>query len=128
MKTEIIGDILVVTSDIKAEELNKAEAYAGTPKLVDDKGNEIFAVYTGPQGAIGKHGIVFNGTNADGNLFVSVQLPGPIPNKSEEKLEAVKRNYWQSLDKLRQLTNGIPQAVTSLNETLDQIFAETEVR
>lgn len=127
-KAKIVGNAVVITSDLKVEDIIKVDKFtkAGL-KLRDEKGNEIFAISYNPNsdGSISEHGIVYSETNAEGYAQLSLLLAADV--KPEDRTEVILDNYAIALGNLNTLENYIREAATEIDSTVENIKSAIEV-
>lgn len=92
MKTKIVGQAAVITSELKVEQIKKLARY--NPKalrVIEGSGKDATEKFMvgfseGASGAASKCGITFNATTTDGFAQVTLPIPGNV--------EADKRAAW----------------------------------
>jgi hypothetical protein len=127
-KTKIVGNAVVITSDLKAEEILKVKKFTKSGlKLKDEKGNEIFAIDYTPGGcsSISEHGIIYAETNAEGYAQISLLISEDV--KPEDRMAVILDKYAIALGNLNTLETCIREAATGLNATIETIKEGIEV-
>lgn len=122
-KIKVTGSAMVLTSDVKLEDIKKLEKFSPESlKIIDENENEVFKIGTGLNG-FNKYGATFNEANADGKAVATVLLPEGIENKAKY----VKDNYGYALLKLNTLEEFIAEALTELSADFEKIDANITV-
>ena len=124
---KIIGNAMVLTSDLKVEELNTVKKYTKDGlKLKDEKGNEIFSIACTPgHSSISSYGVSYGEENAEGYAQASLVLDESI--KAEERMATVLDNYAIAIGNLKTLETYIREAYTGINKTVEEIKDSIEV-
>ena len=80
MKAQYVGKALVITSDLKVEDIKRAEKICPEALILrDDEKNPIFKVGTSDKGiGIGAYGIVFDSKNAAGEAQLTLVQDKPL--------------------------------------------------
>ncbi len=80
MKISIVGDVFVLTSDIKKSDFDLITKYhSKSLALVDEEGNDVFCIdYSAGNGSVSKFGITFSGTTRDENAYLTVTKSIPV--------------------------------------------------
>lgn len=116
-KITVLGDALVVKSELKLEEIETLKKYRPAAlKLMggEDGKDEIFAIDTASgKGSICKFGATFNRAAEDGCALLTVQID---PGEKDVK-EFVADKIGEAIIKLNELEAQIPAV---LNEVLTQ--------
>ena len=102
MNIAVVGNILAVTSNIKAS------ANPEALKLLNEDREVIFAVGLGAKGSIQNFGITFNTEDAAGNAAVTIDIEN-VP--ADKRVSYVAEKYYKAFDKLAQLERNIEAAV-----------------
>ena len=127
-KVKIVGNAVVITSDLKVEEILKVKKFTKSGlKLRDEKGNEIFAIdyCPGANGNTSEHGIVYSEVNAEGYAQVSLLMAEDV--KPEDRMNVLLDDYAIALGNLNTLETYIREAATELNSTVENIKNAIEV-
>jgi hypothetical protein len=127
-KVKIVGNAVVITSDLKVEEILKVKKFTKSGlKLRDEKGNEIFAIdyCSGANSSISEHGVVYGEMNAEGYAQVSLLMAEDV--KAEDRMNVILDNYAIALGNLNTLETYIRETATELNETVENIKSGIEV-
>jgi hypothetical protein len=122
-KITIMGDAAVVTSQIKTKDLETLKKFKPTAlKLVDkDKKETYFCADEGEKASFSKHGIVFTGTDGNGNAIATLALPTGL--EADKKADYVKNNYGYGLLNLNVLEAQVNEVV---EDTADEFAAMAE--
>ncbi len=122
MKITITGDAYVITSSIKAsdiEVLKKARPEA--LKLVDEDGNDIFAVdYREGRPSISSFGVTFGGVTRDEEKALT--YTGIIPSGVADAKEFVADVISPVVAYLKTLEDSIPDDVTEAKEARKELL------
>ena len=113
---------ITIESAITMEDLNNVRKYA--PKalqLRDEKNNLKYAIMRGPEGSIDDRGIFFSSVNADGKLFVSVEMPGLAAMSADERKNIIKNEMGVNLAKLEKIEAQVAEALDKVNATIASI-------
>lgn len=127
-KVKIVGNAVVITSDLKVEEILKVKKFTKSGlTLKDEKGNDIFAIdyCPGANGSISEHGVVYAETNAEDYAQLSLLLAEDV--KAEDRMDVILDNYAIALGNLKTLETYIREAATELNATVENIKDGIEV-
>ena len=86
-KITITGDVAVITSEMKLEEIEKLEKYnRNALTLFDNEGKEPeFCVKSSTKGSINRYGAEFNGKSRDEG-FATITIP--VKGETKEEVEA----------------------------------------
>jgi hypothetical protein len=127
-KVKIIGNAVVITSDLKVEEILKVKKFTKSGlKLRDEKGNEIFAIdyRPGANSSISEHGIVYGEVNTEGYAQVSLLMAEDV--KPEDRMNVLLDDFAIALGNLNTLETYIREAATELEGTVETIKSSIEV-
>ena len=102
MKVTVNGNALVLTSDIKAKEIELLKKVNPSAlKLKDEDGNDIFAVGLSTSGGINKNGVSFDGKTRDEDELATVTVAVPAGTKDVEQwVSDTVLPVWDSLTKV----------------------------
>lgn len=119
MNIAVVGNILVVISNIKASAIKKlAKANPEALKLLNEDREVIFAVGLGAKGAIQNFGITFNNEDTAGNAAVTIDIED-VP--ADKRVAYVAETYYKAFDKLAQLERNIEAAVAEYDAHVREI-------
>lgn len=119
MNIAVVGNILAVTSDIKASAIKKlTKANPEALKLLNEDREVIFAVGLGAKGAIQNFGITFNTEDAAGNAAVTIDIED-VP--ADKRVSYVAETYYKAFDKLAQLERNIEAAVAEYDTHVREV-------
>lgn len=128
-KVKIVGNAVVITSDLKVEEILKVKKFTKSGlKLRDEKGNEIFAIDYCPganSSSISEHGVIYGETNAEGYAQLSLLMAEDV--KAEDRMDVILDNYAIALGNLNTLETYIRETATELESTVETIKSGIEV-
>ena len=124
---KIVGNAIVLTSELKAEELNTVKKFTKDGlKLKDEKGNEIFSIaYTPGRSAISDYGVNYGEMNAEGYAQASFVLDETI--KAEDRMATVLDNYAIAIGNLKTLETYIRETSVNINKTVEEIKDSIEI-
>lgn len=124
---KIVGNAVVLTSELKAEELSTVKKFTKDGlKLKDEKGNEIFAIaYTPGCSAISDYGVNYGEVNAEGYAQATFVMDENV--KAEDRMATVLDNYAIAIGNLKTLETYIREAVTGITKTVEEIKDSIEV-
>ena len=124
---KIVGNAVVLTSDLTVEEIAKVKKFTKNGlKLKDEKGNDIFEiVYSPGHSSISDYGINYGEVNAEGYAQATLMLDESI--KPENRLDVVLDCYAIALGNIRTLETYIREAATEVNSTVEAIKSSIEV-
>jgi hypothetical protein len=126
-KLKIVGNAVVITSELTAEQLTTVKKFTKDGlKLKDEKGNEIFAIaFTPGRSSISEHGINYGEVNAEGFAQATLLLDESI--KAEDRMNVVLDTYAIGIGNLKALETYIREAATSITKTVEDIKDSIEV-
>ena len=127
-KTKIVGNAVVITSSLKADEILKVKKFTKSGlKLRDEKGNEIFSIdyIPGRNSSISEYGVVYAETNAEGYAQVTLLMDETV--KAEDRMDVLLDNYAIALGNLNTLETYIREAATELTATVEGIKNNIEI-
>ena len=102
MKVTVNGNALVLTSDIKAKEIELLKKVNPSAlKLKDEDGNDIFAIGLSANGGINKNGVSFDGKTRDEDELATVTINVPAGTKDVEQwVSDTVLPVWDNLTKI----------------------------
>ena len=102
MKVTVNGNALVLTSDIKAKEIELLKKVNPSAlKLKDEDGNDIFAIGLSANGGINKNGVSFDGKTRDEDKLATVTVNVPAGTKDVEQwVSDTVLPVWDNLTKI----------------------------
>jgi IMP cyclohydrolase len=127
-KTKIVGNAVVITSSLKADEILKVKKFTKSGlKLRDEKGNEIFSIdyRPGVESSISEYGVIYGETNAEGYAQISLLMAEEV--KPEDRMGVLLDNYAIALGNLNTLETYIRETATELTATVEDIKNGIEV-
>lgn len=124
---KIVGNAVVLTSDLTVEEIAKVKKFTKNGlKLKDEKGNDIFEIaHTPGMSSISDYGINYGEVNAEGYAQATLMLDESIA--AEKRLDVVLDNYAIALGNIKALETYIREAATEVNSTVEAIKESIEV-
>ena len=124
-KIKISGSSVVITSDLKVEELKKVRKFTKSGlTLKDQKGNDVFTISLGNISSISKYGITYAGETAEGYAQATMMLDENI--KAADKKKAFIDTYAIELSNLSTLENFIRESVADIENTVATVEAMVE--
>lgn len=131
-KLTLLGDALQIKSSITEDILEKVKRFSPkTLKLIDENGNEIFAIDKG-NASTSPHGILFPSADPEGRLFTTILCPDLEHKSYYDDKEAIKRNFSVMLYNLRKVEDQIRDALETVimieRDVEDSIHIEDEPR
>lgn len=125
MKLKLVGNMLIVTSDIKSEDLEKAKKIdALVNRVVDEEGNEAFIInYNNDkaQPSFAKYSCEFNQTNTDGKMEAIIPL-----TPSEDYNEQIVEMYGAALNKAKTFESIVKQQVKEVLDSMNGLLNSIE--
>lgn len=119
MNIAVVGNILAVTSNIKASAIKKlAKANSEALKLWNEDREVIFAVGLGNKGSIQNFGITFNTEDTVGNAAVTIDIED-VP--ADKRASYVAETYYKAFDNLAQLERNIEAAVAEYDAHVREV-------
>jgi hypothetical protein len=124
----IAGDVFVVTSSLKLEDLIRLKKYKPEAlELRNDNGDLIYGVSTGGNG-IDKNGASFTSATRDDKKLACITLPLPAEIKDEDEAKVYVAEYVAlSLPKLKKVEENAAKALESVKENMEQIMESITV-
>ena len=124
-KVKIAGSSVVITSELKVEELKKVRKFTKSGlSLKDDKGNDVFTIAIGNVSSISKYGITYAGANAEGYAQATLMLDETV--NADERKKAFIDTYAIELANLNTLENFIRESATEIEKTIATVDAMVE--
>ena len=123
-RIQVIGNAIVITVVLLLSTFKKV-ARANPKALVlmdEDKKNELFRINTGKSGSISEAGMIFDGTDVDGNMRCTTLLPEGITTEDQ-----IKDTFLAPFAKLTKLVEQIENAGNEIDALTETVFAEMEV-
>ena len=128
MKIKISGDVFVLTSTIKEEEMallkkNKPDAL----KITDEDGNDVFCVgYNTGRPSISAFGITFGGTTRDENRHLTLTCPIPAGTVSAKEYVAdIVNGVKANVEKIeKKVSTDYTKVSEARKKLLDEIEGE----
>jgi hypothetical protein len=126
-KVQILGSAAVVTSTVKAEDLDKLRKFKpASLKLIDkETKDELFAIGFGCSPSFTNHGVVFTGRNEENAAQVTLQLPEYL-HTVEDKKKYVSDTYGYALLSLNKLESQIADTLEVVADDFATIDASIE--
>lgn len=126
-KIQILGDAVVITSNVQAETLEKLAKYNPKAlKLVDaESKKELFAVGQGCVPSASKFGIVFSGKNEEGNATATFGMPSGLTN--DEKKALIQDEYGFALLNLNKIEGQINDNAAELSAAFATVQESIEI-
>lgn len=123
MKTKILGDVVVITSEITFDNMKKAEKYAPeSTVLKDDNGDEFFKLTIADLDSVSDLGIVFVKNN--NNAIARINLP---LNLEMDRKEYVAQQYGLIIRNACTVEKQIREALEGVDDTINEIKRMIEV-
>lgn len=120
-KLRKVGQAIVLTSGLKAEEINRAQKFAPKALQLFDKDKVVFAITAGGcSGSIGNHGVVFNSENAAG--YAEITDFTRLVEKDE-----VMEEYAVPLSKVLMIEKQVADALDEVNALFEEVKNNVEV-
>lgn len=96
-KLKVLGDSVMITIDLTAEDYEKVKNYAPEAlKVLDTEKNEVFGISMG-DAHWSKYGVAFCNTDADGKLFMTMNNPVGDHSDPVAEKKAIKEKYAQTI-------------------------------
>ena len=126
-KVKILGNAVVITSELTTEQLGTVKKFTKDGlKLKDEKGNETFTIaYTPGKSAISDYGINYGEENTEGYAQATLMLDESI--KAEDRMNVVLDNYAIAIGNLTTLESYVREAYASINKTVVEIKDSIEI-
>lgn len=131
MKIKLFGDAVIVVSNLKRDDIKKAnkfckDALTLKKKLNDDKAQPVFTMMLGGGGSLNSNGVVFDSVTEDG--FACTTLCGnPVPMTQSEKAEQFLEQYATALAHAEELETQITNALHEHNALIDRVSTSVEI-
>lgn len=118
-KISVIGDVVVIKSNLKYEDLKLVEK--ARPKVLDDYDMEdgkkvldsLFSIgTTDGNGSVTKYGITFNSAGHDGEGLAQVTVP--VPAGDGDVKERVAEAYGVAVMRLAKLEEKLPAVISEI--------------
>lgn len=125
MKIKTMGTALVVTSELKLEDIKNAEKL--NPALLaikDEEGNETFRIASGNKGSFTAAGIIFNGHNTTGEATMTAEIESANPAEIK-KLIATK--YAKAIIALSENERIFEEKFEEYTHTIHNIIDSIEI-
>lgn len=125
MKLAITGDAYVLTSTLKAADIQLVKKHQPDALKIKDKdGNDIFALgYNQGSPCISKCGVTFGGTSRDGGEFATIT--GTLPAGTTNAKEYVADLVGSALQNINKLEATLPEVIETIKrerrELLDAV-------
>lgn len=127
-KVKVVGNAVVITSDLKAEELKNVKKFTKDGlKLKDAKGNEIFSISCKPntESSISEYGICYGEVNAEGYAQATLLIDETV--NAEKRVDVILDNYAIAIGNLNALESYIRETIVELSATIEGIKESIEV-
>lgn len=129
-KINVVGDALVITSEIEMESLKLMESRnpgALVMKEKDEDGNrhEVFRISSGGAASLGKWGATFNSVSRDGGTKAAMTLCLPAGIKDPKAY--VAETYGTALHKLHKIEKEVAKNVEEFNKLEKEIMDKVVV-
>lgn len=127
-KINVLGDAVVITSEIKAEDLALVAKYQ--PKslaLYDEDGDPIFAIAVSQKPSVGAFGIGFNGVARDGSGKATVTLGYSGSDDPEKVKEDLADKFGIALMNLNKIEAGLPAVLADIQKQKREVVAAITV-
>ena len=128
-KVTAIGGAVVITSAVKAEDIEKVAKYRPEAlKLYADGENgkeEVFRVGVGSAGSLNKWGAEFNGVSLDGSGFATITLGHNF--SGEDVKEKIADYFGVSILNLNKVEAQIPAALQEIEAEKANIMANIQI-
>jgi len=128
-KINLTGDALVITSTLKAADLQTVEKYAPTALVVREKDEDsgkmipVFKVTTGSAGSISAYGVCFSGESRDGNGFATLTIPFTGSKDAATAKAEIADKYGAALAQLNKVEAALPDALKKIAADRDKVVA-----
>ena len=121
MKTTIVMNECVISSELTMEQLKKVEKFQPKKLEVIDPETKgiMFKVATGERGSVGVYGITFNAETAEGKK-AAVKIPVCGESVAEKKAY-IAENYGAALALLKAMEEGLATACKEIEDELKEI-------
>lgn len=116
-KINVLGDAVVITSDLKAEDITLAAKY--NPKaltLVDEDGDPYFGIAVSNKSSINAFGISFNGVARDGSGKATVTIGYNGSDKPDEIKEDLADKFGIALANLNKIEKALPAVLADIQK------------
>lgn len=121
MKTTIVMNECVISSELTMEELKKIEKFQPEKlEVIDPETKAVkFKVATGDRGSVGTYGITFNCETAEGKK-AAVKIP-VCGETVDEKKAYIAENYGAALAQVKAMENGLKTTFKAIEDELKTI-------
>ena len=121
MKTTIVMNECVISSELTMEELKKIEKFQPEKlEVIDPETKAVkFKVATGDRGSVGTYGITFNCETAEGKK-AAVKIP-VCGETVDEKKAYIAENYGAALAQVKAMEDGLKTTFKAIEDELKAI-------
>ena len=126
-KIQVLGDSIVITSAIKAEDIKLVERY--NPKaleLRDEEGAVYFKVAVG-SGSISKYGISFGGIARDGSGAATLTLAFEGATEPDKVKDQIADAFGVAIANLNAIEAGLPAVIEGIAAQKAEVVANITV-
>lgn len=126
-KVKVLGDAMVVTSGLRAEDIKKiSKQQPASLKLYDEETkDEVFAIGFAETASVTEHGVCFDGTNAEGNAIATIKLPAGMD--AEKKTKYITEKYGTVLGNLNFAEERISLKIEEFNTNMAEVANNIEI-
>jgi hypothetical protein len=125
-KITVVGDVYVITSGKKLEDIKLVERYRPNAlKIFDEDGNEVFVVNTNGDGYIGKFGVTFAQEARDGSKAAVITMP--IPKNVQDAKRYAVNELGAPLMNLNKIEAGLDAVIAEIRNEITVIENSIEV-
>lgn len=104
-------DCIVISTNLKAEEIEKANRYAPASLAVMENEIPVFAINKSNSGNVSNRGIEFDSVKPDGTMYVSFTRPGLGELTAEKRKEILQNDFGIVLFNLKRIEEQVAAAL-----------------
>lgn len=122
-KIKVLGNALTLTSELKSEEIKKAEKFCpeATTLYTEDK-EPYFTVKTGEPSA-SRYGVSFNETNSEGKAYMTIVGI----ERTADTAKVLREDFGEILINLNKVEEKVQASISELNGKLNSISNSIEI-
>lgn len=126
MKIKVTGNVAVITSGVKVEDLKKVIKFHGIPVLTEgEKKEPVFAInFKEGNSQLTDVALTYSDVDSEGFGTATIAVAGKTPTEKKEKFVDT---YAKALVKVEKLEAQIAQMLTEANNTVAKVEESIEV-
>lgn len=128
-KINVVGNALIITSEVRAEDILLAQKFRPEALTLEDENKDpVFMIgVTKGTGSINGFGVSFDGVARDGSGKATLTLAFDGPSDPDDVKAAIADKYGIAIARLNQIETALPEVLADIAEQKAAVVAAIEV-